>query len=70
MEPKKSKLLYTNIIPIGSYHINNDLMKSVDLNKSISEKIKCNFDDILIGKIENSIQLELNKRKISITNNV
>ena len=63
---KNSKLIFSNSIPIGSFHINNDLMKSIDLDKNLAEKIKCNFDKILNGDIDSSIKSELSNKRISI----
>jgi len=40
---ENSKLIFSKSIPIGSFHINNDLMKSVDLDKNLvsnEEKIQ------------------------------
>ena len=63
---ENSKLIYSQSIPIGSFHINNDLMKSIDLDKNLSERIKYNFDNILIGKIDRSIKIELENKRISL----
>ena len=63
---ENSKLIFSKSIPIGSFHINNDLMKSVDLDKNLSERIKCNYDKILNGTVDNSIKSELENRKISL----
>ena len=63
---KNSKLIFSNSIPIGSFHINNDLMKSIDLDKNLAEKIKCNFDKILNGDIDSSIKSELSNKRISL----
>ena len=59
---ENSKLLYTKILPLGSYHINNDLIKAFDIEKNLAEKIKCNFDNILIDNIENLIVEEIKKK--------
>lgn len=63
---ENSKLIYTKIIPIGSSHITNDLIKSVDIDKNLSEKIKYNFNKILNGQVDSIIKSEIFKRKISI----
>ena len=63
---ENSKLIFSKSIPIGSFHINNDLMKSIDLDKGLAEKIKCNFDKILNGEIDNLIKSELLNKRISI----
>ncbi len=63
---ENSKLIFSKSIPIGSFHINNDLMKSIDLDKNLSERIKCNYDKILTGTVDNSIKSELKIRKISL----
>lgn len=62
---ENSKLLYTKLIPIGSFHITNDLVKSVDIDKTLADRIKYNFDDILEGKIDKNILFEIEKKKIS-----
>ena len=62
---ENSKLFYSSTIPIGSFHINNDLIKSIDIDKNLSEKIKCNFDNIIIGKINDLIDSEIRKKRIS-----
>ena len=41
-------------------------MKSIDLDKNLAEKIKCNFDKILNGDIDSSIKSELSNKRISI----
>ena len=63
---ENSKLIFSKSIPIGSFHINNDLMKSIDLDKNLSERIKCNYDKILNNTVDNSIKSELENRKISL----
>ena len=63
---ENSKILFAKNIPIGSYHINNDLIKAVDIDKVLAEKIKINFDKILKGQIDNSIKSEIEKKKISL----
>jgi len=63
---ENSKLIYTKIIPIGSFHINNDLIKSIDIDKNLAEKIKHNFDNIINGKVDNIIKSEILKKKISL----
>ena len=63
---ESSKILFTKNIPIGSSHINNDLIKAIDIDKGLAEKIKINFDDILQCKIDNTIRLEIEKKKISL----
>tara|TARA_B100000963_G_C22640211_1_gene679967 strand:- start:9575 stop:10777 length:1203 start_codon:yes stop_codon:yes gene_type:complete len=63
---ENSKLIFSKSIPIGSYHINNDLMKSIDLDKNLAEKIKCNYDKILNGEIDHLIKSHLENRRISL----
>ena len=63
---ENSKILFAKNIPIGSFHINNDLIKAVDINKVLAEKIKINFDKILKGQIDDSIKSEIDKKKVSI----
>ena len=63
---ENSKILFAKNIPSGSYHINNDLIKAVDIDKVLAEKIKINFDKILKGQIDNSIKLEIEKKKVSL----
>ncbi|RZO93171.1 MAG: cell division protein FtsA [alpha proteobacterium HIMB114] len=63
---ENSKILFSSIIPIGSSHINNDLMKAVGIDKNLAEKIKLNFDEILSGKINNLLETEIKKTKISL----
>ena len=36
---ENSKLLFSKIIPIGSFHINNDLIKAIDIDKKILSEI-------------------------------
>lgn len=62
---ENSKLLYSNIIPIGSNHINNDLIKAAGVNKDLAEKIKLNYDNILENNFDSSILIGKNDRKIS-----
>ena len=62
---ENSKLLYSKIIPIGSNHINNDLMKSIDIDRNLAEKIKCNFDNILQGIINDTLKKDIDHKKIS-----
>lgn len=63
---ESSKLLYTKILPIGSYHINNDLIKSLDIEKNLAEKIKCNFDQILNNNIDPLLLVEIKNKNISL----
>lgn len=63
---ENSKLLYSKILPIGSHHINNDLIKAIDLEKNLAEKIKCSFDSILNNNIDPALYYEINKKYISI----
>ena len=63
---ENSKILFAKNVPIGSFHINNDLIKAIDIDKSLAEKIKINFDKILKGQIDNSIKLEIENKKASI----
>lgn len=63
---ENGKLLFTKIIPIGSNHINNDLIKAFDLEKNLAEKIKLNFDAILNNNIDPIIEAEIKKKKISL----
>ena len=63
---ENSKILFAKNVPIGSFHINNDLIKAIDIDKSLAEKIKINFDKILKGQIDNSIKLEIENKKVSI----
>ena len=63
---ENSKLIFSRSIPIGSFHINNDLMKSIDLNKNLSERIKCNFEKICNGEVNLLIKSELENKKISL----
>ena len=63
---ENSKILFAKNIPIGSSHINNDLTKAIGIDKGLAEKIKINFDNILQGKIDNKIKLEIEKKKISL----
>jgi len=63
---ENSKLIFSKSFPIGSFHINNDLMKAIDLDKNLSERIKCNFDKILDNQVDNIIKSELEKKKISL----
>ena len=62
---ENSKLLYSNIIPIGSNHINNDLIRAAGVNKDLAEKIKLNYDKILENNFDRSIKYIKNDRKIS-----
>ena len=63
---ENSKILFAKTVPIGSIHINNDLIKAIDIDKSLAEKIKINFDKILKGQIDNSIKLEIANKKVSM----
>ncbi len=63
---ENSKILFAKTVPIGSIHINNDLIKAIDIDKSLAEKIKINFDKILKGQIDNSIKLEIDNKKVSM----
>ena len=63
---EKSKLLFSKIIPIGSYHINNDLIKAADFDMNFAEKIKCNFHNIINNKLDKKIFVEIEKRKVSL----
>lgn len=63
---ENSKILFAKTVPIGSIHINNDLIKAIDIDKSLAEKIKINFDKILKGQIDNSIKLEVENKKVSM----
>lgn len=62
---ENSKLLFSKIIPIGSFHINNDLIKAIDIDKNLAEDIKYRYEDIKNNVIDKKILSELNKRKIS-----
>ena len=62
---ENSKLLYSNIIPIGSNHINNDLIRAAGVNKDLAEKIKLNYDKILENNFDKSILIDKDDRKIS-----
>ena len=62
---ENSKLLYSNIIPIGSNHINNDLIRAAGVNKDLAEKIKLNYDKILANNFDRSILVGKDDRKIS-----
>jgi len=62
---ENSKLLYSNIIPIGSNHINNDLIRAAGVNKDLAEKIKLNYDKILENNFDRSILIGKDDRKIS-----
>ncbi|WP_440680312.1 cell division FtsA domain-containing protein [Candidatus Pelagibacter sp. HIMB1517] len=62
---ENSKLLYSNIIPIGSNHINNDLIRAAGVNKDLAEKIKLNYDKILENNFDKSILIGKDDRKIS-----
>ena len=62
---ENSKLLFSKIIPIGSFHINNDLIKAIDVDKNLAEHIKYRYDDIQNNVIDKKILSELNKKKIS-----
>jgi len=63
---ENSKILYSGKIPIGSSHINNDLIKAIGIDKILAEKIKLNFDDILNNNINNLLEEEIKKKKISL----
>lgn len=63
---ENSKILFSSIIPIGSSHINNDLVKAVGIDKNLAEKIKLNFDEILSGKINGLLETEIKKTKTSL----
>ena len=41
-------------------------MKAVGIDKNLAEKIKLNFDEILSGKINNLLEIEIKKTKISL----
>ena len=60
-----SNIVFSKILPIGSNHINNDLMKSIDIDKAISEKIKKNYEIFFTDKREDFIKKNLNEKKIS-----
>jgi len=62
---ENSKLLYSNIIPIGSNHINNDLIKAAGVSKDLAEKIKLNYDNILENNFDSSILMGKEDIKIS-----
>ena len=62
---ENSKLLFSKIIPIGSFHINNDLIKAIDIDKNLAEDIKYRYEDIKSNEIDKKILSEINKRKIS-----
>jgi cell division protein FtsA len=62
---ENSKFKFSKIISLGSYHINNDLMKALDIDRNLSEKIKCKYDDILSNNIDQNLLNEINEKKIS-----
>ena len=62
---ENSKFKFSKIISLGSYHINNDLMKALDIDRNLSEKIKCKYEDILSNNIDQNLLNEINKKKIS-----
>jgi len=62
---ENSKLLFSKIIPIGSSHINNDLIKAINIDKNLAEDIKYRYEDIKNNIIDKKILSEINKRKIS-----
>jgi len=62
---ENSKFKFSKIISLGSYHINNDLMKALDIDRNLSEKIKCKYDDILLNNIDQNLLNEINEKKIS-----
>ena len=62
---ENSKFKFSKIISLGSYHINNDLMKALDIDGNLSEKIKCKYEDILSNNIDENLLNEINEKKIS-----
>ena len=62
---ENSKFKFSKIISLGSYHINNDLMKALDIDRNLSEKIKCKYGDILSNNIDQNLLNEINEKKIS-----
>jgi cell division protein FtsA len=62
---ENSKFKFSKIISLGSYHINNDLMKALDIDRNLSEKIKLKYDDILSNNIDQNLLNEINEKKIS-----
>ena len=62
---ENSKFKFSKIISLGSYHINNDLMKALDIDRNLSEKIKCKYEDILSNNIDQNLLNEINEKKIS-----
>ena len=62
---ENSKFKFSKIIQLGSYHINNDLMKALDIDRNLSEKIKCKYEDILSNNIDQNLLNEINEKKIS-----
>ena len=62
---ENSKFKFSKIISLGSYHINNDLMKALDIDRNLSEKIKCKYEDILSNNIDENLLNEINEKKIS-----
>jgi len=62
---ENSKFKFSKIISLGSYHINNDLMKALDIDRNLSEKIKCKYEDILSNNIDRNLLNEINEKKIS-----
>ena len=41
-------------------------LQSIDLNKNLSERIKCNFEKICNGEVDLLIKSELENKKISL----
>ncbi len=62
---ENSKFKFSKIISLGSYHINNDLMKALDIDRNLSEKIKCKYEDILSNNIDQNLLNQINEKKIS-----
>ncbi len=60
-----SKILFSKLIPIGSNHINTDLMKSIDIDYLLSEKIKTNYDLFKTNNYKKFIQENFKKKQIS-----
>lgn len=60
---ENSKLLFSKVIPIGSSHINNDLIKAIDIDKNLAEYIKHSYVDIKNNSIDEKILSEINKKK-------
>ena len=62
---ENSKFKFSKIISLGSFHINNDLMKALDIDRNLSEKIKYKYEDILSNNIDQNLLNEINEKKIS-----